>query len=305
MRPVIAVTGVDGFVGRHVVAAANEAGVDVVGLARNPIDDESLRADLVGEIAADLTEGWPDDLGADVDAVIHLAGLASVGPSFDAPQMYIHANSAMVTNLGEMLLRSERLPRVVAVSTGAVYRGGKDPLDEQAAVSPSSPYVVSKLLVENQVGYYAARGLDIVIARPFNHVGPGQGAGFLLPDLVSALRCWPGGVPLGVGNLYTARDYTDVRDVAAAYLALALSRSPLDDIYNVASGRALRGWDVLRSAADALDMDVPPVHVDRSRFRATDNPIIVGDAARIRDAVGWVPRIDFRKSVEDYVIASV
>ncbi len=100
---------------------------------------------------------------------------------------------------------------------GAVYA----PKDSEARaegdpVAFTSPYVVSKVLIENQFAGYPERGLDTNAARPFNHVGPGQGPGFLVPDLVRRLRGRAGAENFKFGNLSTARDYTDVRDVAAA-----------------------------------------------------------------------------------------
>lgn len=295
---VIAVTGVDGFVGRHVVAAAHEAGVSVVGIARAPIADPGLRALLAGELVADLTQEWPD---VDAGAVIHLAGLAAVEPSFDDPQLYIETNSAMVTHLGEALLRSGARPRVVGVSTGGVYAPRDSPLAEDAPVAASSPYVVSKLLVEYQFAYYAARDLDVVVARPFNHFGPGQSRGFLLPDLVAALQALPDGEPLPVGNLETARDYTDVRDVARAYVTLALAEGPLPAVLNIASGISLKGREVLELAAAALDMPAPATTVDPARMRATDHSVVTGDATLIAKLAGWSPSIPAAQSVADYV----
>lgn len=297
----IAVTGVDGFVGRHVVDAARAAGIEVIGVSRDPISDQGLRDRLVGEVTVDLTQRWP--AGIEVDAVVHLAGLAAVGPSFAEPQLYIETNSSMITHLGEALLAQNRPPRIVAASTGAVYSAARGPLDEDAATSPSSPYVVSKLLVESQLGYYAQRGLDVVIARPFNHLGPGQGRGFLVPDLVTALRELPAGESLAVGNLDTARDYTDVRDVARAYVDLATSSAPLASRYNIASGRAVRGRDVLELVASALELPMPPTRVDHARLRATDAETVTGDARRLAQALGWSPRIEIRQSIVDCVAA--
>ena len=94
--PRIAVTGVNGFVGRHVVAAARDAGVEVVGITSHSIKDDELRHRLASEVVADLTLGWPEI--DDVIAVIHLAGLSAVGPSFSSPQDYINTNSAIVTH---------------------------------------------------------------------------------------------------------------------------------------------------------------------------------------------------------------
>lgn len=297
----IAVTGVAGFVGRHVVTTARAAGLEVVGIALQPVIDHELRSQLAVEITSDLTRGWPEV--GEVDAIIHLAGLSAVGPSFTHPQNYIETNSAMVTHMAEALLRQRgHITRIVGISSGAVYAGGgRRPLSEEAPVAASSPYVVSKLLVENQLSYYAARGLDVVIARPFNHIGPGQSTGFLLPDLVASLDRLPDGDTLEVGNLATGRDYSDVRDVAEAYVRLAISARPLMPVYNVASGRSLQGWDILALAAEAMGVQVPPTRTDPSLLRATDVSHVVGDARRLSSGLDWTPHVEIRDSVRDYV----
>lgn len=183
----VAVTGVNGFVGRHLAAELAGHAVAVVGIGMDEKPDPALDGLLDEYVVADLVEGWPD-IG-NVDAVIHLAGLAAVGPSFDEPQHYITVNSSIVTNLCESVLASGSHPRVVMVSSGAIYDGNQQlPLTEESAIAFNSPYAVSKVLNESQAAYYRGRGLDCVIARPFNHIGPGQGPGFLLPDLAAALE---------------------------------------------------------------------------------------------------------------------
>lgn len=300
----IVVTGVDGFVGRHVAEIASARGLRVVGLTRTPLGADPVREHLVDAIEADLTQGWPDVTG---DAILHLAGYAAVGPSFAQPQRYLEGNSAMVTHLCEAMLRMpEPRPRILGVSSGAVYAGASatTPLDESSPTAPSSPYVVSKMLVELQFAYYASRGLDVVVARPFNHIGPGQSPGFLVPDLVAALRGLAPGEPLRVGDLSTARDYTDVRDVARAYLDLLAAPAHRSSIYNIASGASRTGNEILAYAAAALGVPVPPTEIDLAKVRAGDPARIVGDAGRLRTELDWAPQIPVEQSVRDYVAAS-
>lgn len=302
----LVVTGVDGFVGRHLARIAAGSGLDVFGIARNPGPDPDLLSSLSGYISADLRREWPQGVPEDAD-VVHLAGLAAVGPSFDRPQDYIDGNSAIVTKMCEALVASGFRGRVVGVSTGAVYaqKENEDARTERDAVAFTSPYVVSKILVENQLAYYSRRGLRTVVARPFNHIGPHQGPGFLLPDLLRQLRSSPPDRPLRVGNLATRRDYTDVRDVARAYLALATAPELAHDVYNVASGSSHSGLEILEALSAALDRPTPPLEVDESLIRATDPPIIVGDASRLRSDTGWSPTVPFATTIADTVAATL
>lgn len=299
----ITITGADGFVGRHLARAATAAGHQVIGIGHKPLADPTLDGILDESHVADLREGWPDDALGDV--VIHLAGRAAVGPSFDDPQGYICDNSAMVTSLGEAILKRPRdeWPRVVLASTGAVYdaAGEATPRTEQSPIRHASPYVVSKLLVESQLLYYRERGVDAVIVRPFNHIGPGQAGGFLVPDLTAALEALPADEPLLIGDLDTQRDYTDVRDVVAAYLLLAEAPTTSEVIYNVASGRSHPGLELLGYICEALGRPVPQLEIDERRIRATDARVIVGSADRLRGEFGWEPSIPIRRSVEEFV----
>ncbi len=297
----LAVTGVDGFVGRHLAAMAAEQGWRVVGIAQAAAAP-ALASSLSEYYQADLRHEWPLDGG--VDAVIHLAGLAAVGPSFAEPQRYIESNSSMVTTMCEALLaKGQRGTRIVGVSSGGVYAppAASNPVSEDSPTVESSPYVVSKLLVEHQLAYYSRRGLDTVVVRPFNHVGPGQGPGFLIPDLALAMRDLTGEQPLRAGDLTTERDYTDVRDVARAYLMLAGADSLRSRVYNVASGNARSGHRVLELIAAAMGRSTPAVEIDPSRIRATDPRRITGAADRLRAEFGWQPEISLAKSIADFV----
>ena len=279
----VVVTGAEGFVGPHVVRTLQAAGHEVVPLTFRDHD---------------LTVSWPD-VGP-VDGIVHLAGLSAVGPSFDDPQRYIDVNSTMVTHLFEALVAADAKTRVLVVSSGAVYGSGEGrPIDEHTRLDITSPYVVSKLLVETQVAYYRRRGIDALVARPFNHIGPGQGPGFIVPDLAARLRALPDGDELTTGNLDASRDYTDVRDVARAYLALLELPDPRHGIYNVASGTPHTGHDVLAALCQALGRDVPPTRQERTR--AVDPTAVTGNATRLREDTGWHPEIPFDQSIHDFV----
>lgn len=298
--PLVVITGAGGFVGPHVAKVATEGGWRVWATGKESEPAAKLEPWCEEYIGADLARRWP--VSTRVDAIVHLAGLAAVGPSFADPQRYIEVNSAIMTTMCESLLQSSSRPRVVVVSSGSVYAPDEHgPIEESAPTLPSSPYSVAKLLVETQARYYAQRGLDTVIARPFNHIGPGQGAGFLVPDLVASLRALPPGAALPVGNLDTARDYTDVRDVARAYHYLASSPSHASSVYNVASGQSRTGHEVLAAAAAAMGRDVPTLVVEASRLRPGDAARIRGSADRLRDEFGWAPQVDWKASIRDFV----
>lgn len=295
----VAVTGINGFVGKHLARELAEHDISVVGVGQ----EESVHEDIADKVEryhqADLAETWP--IKGKIDAVIHLAGLAAVGPSFESPQDYITLNSSMVTQMAEYYLRSEAVsPRFVVVSSGAVYSPDQDmPLTEDATTGISSPYVLSKLLVELQCEYYRTRGLDFVVARPFNHIGPGQREGFLVPDMIEQLR--EAEDEIMVGNIGTKRDYTDVRDVVAAYRGLAIAPNLKHPTYNICSGLSVAGKDIVEALKKIMGKDDVEVVVDKTRVRPNDPPNIVGDYSRLQADTGWAPAIPLQQTLEDCV----
>lgn len=292
----IAVSGVNGFVGVHLARELAGNGHEVLGLGKGPVAPEAS-AHLSEYVDQDLAVAWPDLAAAGVTGVAHLAGLSAVGPSFADPQRYIAGNSAPMTLLGEQLLASAPALRVVVISTGAVYAPGVG-IRESSPTVAGSPYAVSKLLVETQCDYYRRRGADIVVMRPFNHIGPGQQTGFLLPDLIAGLRAGS----LTVGDLDTRRDYTDVRDVVRAY-RLALEAPSVPPVLNVCSGVSVSGRTMLELAAGFLGVRDPQVTVDPARLRPDDPRDISGDHALARDVLGWTPAFTLRETVGDTVTA--
>jgi GDP-4-dehydro-6-deoxy-D-mannose reductase len=291
----IAVSGVNGFVGSHLVADLVRHGHDVVGLGRGE-PAANLHGRLAGYHDQDLSLAWPDL--PDLDAVVHLAGLSAVGPSFADPQSYLSGNSAPVTHLGESLLASGLASRVVVVSTGAVYAPGTQ-IAEADETRVSSPYAMSKLLVELQCTYYRSRGLDITVMRPFNHLGPGQQKGFLLPDLVAGVTAGR----LVVGNLDTRRDYTDVRDVVRAYRLAVESREPLPPVLNVCSGVSVSGRELLDLVLEQHGTASTDVRVDPALVRPGDPAEISGDNGLIARTLSWQPELPLADTVRDTLAA--
>jgi len=296
----VVISGVNGFVGHHLAYELNNAGVSVIGIGQ----EESINPDIssvVGEYhQANLIESWPDI--PDAKAVIHLAGLAAVGPSFEKPQLYINANSSMVTNLCEYYLDKEKKPRIVIVSSGTVYDSNQElPIKEGGRIGFTSPYAVSKILNENQADYYRHRGLDCVVVRPFNHIGPGQGLGFILPDMYERLSTLGDEEKIITGNIETRRDYTDVRDIVRAYGKLALASTLNYGVYNLCSGRSVSGVEIFNSLKSEMGLNGIEYEIDQSLVRPNDILDIVGDSSRLKEETGWSPQIDIHQTVRDFV----
>lgn len=301
----ILVTGINGFVGEHVAREFVNRGFSVVGVGHDSEANEKVAPLLRTYVSCDmLDEAQVNDRlsMSGVRAIIHLAGLANVGQSFDKPQRFMTENGVMVNNVLAKALADEMPGRTVAISTGALYDSTQPlPLSEESRTYPNSPYAVGKLMAEDVVKYYRLRGTDAVIARPFNHIGPGQGPGFILPDLYEQLQSAEDSGNMMVGNIATKRDYTDVRDIARAYAELALAPSLEHDTYNICSGESLSGQTILNTIKEAAGVKDIEVRVDPAKIRPTDIDNIVGDSSRLRDELGWGPAITIEQTIKDFV----
>ena len=308
--PKVLITGVNGFVGHHLTRELKANDCEVYGVGMQPGSSADLAQVLDGYYSADLTDmEQVEKLPlADMDAIISLAGLAKVGESFKNPDLYMRVNTLVVSNISKVLLEHGAKTRHLAISTGAVYDSGQRPpfAETGRLAEKESPYVMSKIAMEKENQVFREEGLDVVIARPFNHIGPGQESGFLLPDLTQEVRqALSGNHEVRVGNLDTKRDYTDVRDVVRAYRMLALAKSLDNPIYNVCSGRSIAGKKILSLVLKNFGAEKKVrVVVDDEKFRPSDAPDIFGDNSQLLGETGWSPTIPVEQTVADYISSS-
>ena len=281
MKPVL-ITGAEGFVGTHLRAllgdSAVAAGVDV----------------LDGAAVSEAVKT------SRTRCVVHLAAESSVAASWkDAPATW-SVNVVGTVNVLEAVRNEQPSARVLFVSTGEVYgRADRFPTPESALVAPLSPYAATKAAAEIACGQFARRGLDVVVARAFNHEGPGRDERFAFGSWahqIARLEEAGGGV-LEVGDLSAERDITDVRDVCRAY-TLLLDGAASAGTYNVASGRGVRMSHIVELFVSLARC---PVEVEwrEDRVRPLEIPRMVGDASRLRNATGWQPKIPLEQTVAD------
>jgi GDP-4-dehydro-6-deoxy-D-mannose reductase len=301
----IVVSGINGFVGEHLARELKSIGHIVHGIGREPTPKGAVVHLLDKYTQCDLMDRESTNLisleGA--SAIIHLAGLASVTDSFKFPERYIKDNSTMTDNLLSSGLQQGFSGRAVIISTGAIYDSNQAmPLKEDAIKTQGSPYSIGKIAAEETAKQYKDRGLDIVIARPFNHIGPGQASGFLVSDLYDQILAAKnsGHSVISVGNIATRRDFTDVRDIVKAYSLLADAPTLQYDTYNIASGNSYSGEDILNKLTALMGISVT-AEIDPKRVRPTDAPEIVGDSSRIQDELGWTPSISLEQTISDFV----
>lgn len=304
MAEKIIITGINGFVGEHLADAFKQDGFEVIGVAYDTTPNVKVHDKLDAYISCNLLDqDSVKEINLDeVRAIVHLAGLSAVGKSFEEPHRYIADNALMTYNLLDHAKTQDFKGRVVVISTGALYDPNQPlPLTEQSKTGASSPYAIGKLATEHVVSYFHNRGLDTVAIRPFNHIGPGQGLGFLLPDLFEQLTSHEDDGEMMVGNIDTKRDYTDVRDIVEAYKLLALAEGLSHEVYNVCTGTSRSGKEILGMLQNITGITDVKIVVDPAKIRPSDVMDICGDASRLRDELDWQPKIPLEQTVRDFV----
>jgi GDP-4-dehydro-6-deoxy-D-mannose reductase len=289
----VLITGSAGFVGRHLLEALRERGHEVF---------ETDHAATGEALAVDVTDALAVHAAFELarpDAVAHLAAQAFVPASLEDPAATQRVNAGGTQNVldaARALAAGGARARVLVVSSADVYGNQPAeayPLRETTAPRPANPYAASKVAAEALASAYARSfGVDAVVTRAFNHIGTGQDERFAVPAFALQLaRIAAGAEPVvQVGNLSATRDILDVRDVCDAYVRILEGAGQAGEIYNVCSGTATPMREILRRLIEFARVPVE-VREDASRMRPADVPVSVGDAAKLRAATGWAPRI--------------
>ena len=303
---IVLVTGASGFVGRHLVAHLLSCGDRVVAAA-DQFDDSFPNHENLTKLVVDITndQAVHQLVGEHMaDAVMHLAAIAFVPVAGDNPA------KAMAVNVGgtAALLRAVGLhcprARVLVVSSAEVY--GRTAVDghqliEDDVLQPVNLYAQSKLLAEQTAAWFATnQSLDILVARPFPHLGPWQSPSFAISGFARRLAIITAGQAepvLQVGNLSAYRDFTDVRDVVRAY-RLAISSLPGGTVFNVCSEKEHQISQLAERLIELSGVEVKLV-VDPARLRPIDLPRLCGSNARLRSGTGWSIDIPIDQTLGD------
>jgi GDP-4-dehydro-6-deoxy-D-mannose reductase len=290
----ILITGINGFVGRHLSAHLSAQGAEVFGfdLAR-PAAKNVFLGDMLDRATCQrvLSEAVPD-------IIFHLAGLIK-SPEIDS--LY-RANLSATVTLFEQIIESGRHPIFVMAGSSAVYgrRAGNKPITEQVKLHPLTHYAISKAAQEMAaLRYFESYGLPVVILRMFNLLGPGQS-----PEL--ACSAFARQIALAevtrtneivTGNLDARRDFVDVRDAVRAF-ALAAEKGKPGQVYNVCFGQAVSIRKCLETMI-SMSSHTLMHRVNTERVQKNDVPVQVGSASKIQSVMGWQPQIPLEQSLAD------
>lgn len=288
------VTGLGGFVGGYVAEAVAAGAFGDTELLRLP-EGLDLRNPVATEQA--VADSAPD-------RVLHLAGQSFVPRAIETPAETYEVNVLGTVNLVQALIKAGFNGRFLYVSSGDVYGRVEEqdlPVRPDTPARPMNPYASSKIAAEDYcLEEWRRTGLQAVIARPFNHIGPRQDARFVIASFAQQLVQIARGERepvLHVGDIDTTRDFSDVRDVVRAYAAL-LQAGEAGCRYVVASGVERSPRQLLEYMIQSMGLQIRIVQ-DPARMRASEQRRMVADATETTRACGWQPRVAIEDTLED------
>ena len=307
----IFITGIGGFAGSHLADfALQQAGVRVSGILRDSERDEHLRQSRekislssceiseFQQVFSVLKETRPD-------VIFHVAGQAFVPSSFERAAETFRTNVIGTINIFEAVKALEISPRIIVVTSGEVYgetNGLPTVHTEQSIPQPVNPYAASKTSVDYIAQTYKKfEGLDIVIARPFNHTGPRQRPNFVCSSIarqIVMMKKKGGDRVLKVGNIKARRDFTDVRDIVRGYWALSQIDNTTEFIFNLCSGTVYSIEQIIRMFQEITGEEYS-LSVEPARLRGYDIQLLAGNADALRRSTGWTATIPLQETLRD------
>lgn len=273
----VLLTGAAGFTGRYVFDLLRGAGAEVHELHSGGAKPVNLldRVALTARVHAIMPH-----------RVVHLAAISFVAHG-DAEEIY-RVNVVGTRNLLDALASLPEAPsNVLLASSANVYGNAEGVLGEDAPLSPQNDYAVSKMAMEAMASLWTDK-LPLTMVRPFNYTGRGQDEKFLIPKIVSHFR--RGADLIELGNVDVSRDFSDVRDVAAAYLRL-LSGQGAGQIYNICSGTAWSLAEIIELMRGISGRDIE-VRVNPAFVRPNEVKSLIGNNSKLRARIGDLPGFD-------------
>jgi nucleoside-diphosphate-sugar epimerase len=289
----ILITGAAGFVGHHlsVVLAAS--------FPEARLFTQEFDITDPTQVSTAVSEAAPD-------ACLHLAAISTNAMAAVDESHAWTVNLHGSLHLAQAILRHAPDCQLLFVSSadayGASFRSGSK-LNESAALAPLNLYAATKAAADLALGAMAEKGLRVVRLRPSNHTGPHQSSALVVAAFARQVARIEAGLQqpvIEVGNLEPRRDFLDVRDVCAAYVAVMARQDVIAPgaIFNIASGEARRVGDVL-NALIAIAGVTAEIRVDPGRTRSTDVPLAWCDAARAQAQLGWTPGTPWQQTLHN------
>jgi len=275
----VLVTGAGGFVGRCLVRALREEGVDVSAPGRDTLD-----------VVLGVFPDWQ------VDQVVHLAARTFVPESWLDPTGFYRVNAQGTLNVLDFCRRMGA--RLVHVSAYCYGKPSVLPISESAPLRPNNPYALSKAAAEAACRFFSEYyETALTILRPFNLYGPGQPPQFLIPHIVDQALD-PAVAEIVVEDDAPRRDYVYLDDFVAAICAVCASPT-LGSVYNVGSGKSHSVAEIANLIRQIAGVNKPVM--SQGNRRPSEILDVVADITAIRRDLGWSPSVGLLQGLKNVV----
>lgn len=318
MKKKILITGFSGFVARHFLNYMVEKheevevfGIDIIPppYALATYEDKiTVHFQKINLLDVDTLKDYLS--AVQPDYILHLASFSSVAYSWNNPGISFVNNTNIFLNLVLSVKELGIKARILSVGSSEEYGGclEKDmPLREEYPLKPCSPYAVARVSQEMLSKVFTeSYGMEIIMTRSFNHIGPWQDSRFVIPGFIEKVleikkqgkRC---GI-IEVGDLNIIRDFVDVRDVVKAYWLL-LCEGRKGEVYNICSGKGIRLEDMLKMIGELADVSVEGKRTEKF-IRPNENRMIIGSNEKMYKELGWFPNIELKVTLENMILES-
>lgn len=241
------------------------------------------------------------------DEVYNLAAQSHVRASFDQP---VHTGD--VTGLGavrllEAIRSTDPEIRYYQASSSEMFGSTLPPQSEKTPFHPRSPYAVAKVYAYwATINHREAYGMHASNGILFNHESPRRGKEFVTRKITSAIPRLVSGEQktLYLGNLDARRDWGHAVDYVRAMHMMVQHDEPLDLVVGTGEAHSVR--EFLDAAFGVVDLDWEQyVEIDPRFYRPTEVDFLQADITKVKETIGWEPRITFTELVEEMVIADM
>jgi NAD dependent epimerase/dehydratase len=305
----VLVTGAEGFIGSHLVDHLLDQGATVRAMVcynsfgttgwLDPEQNPKLRKNL-DIVSGDIRDPFfVSQASQDIDYIFHLAALIAIPFSYVAPQSYVETNITGTLNVLEAC-RRHNVKRMIHTSTSEVYGTAMfTPITEEHPLQGQSPYSASKIGADHMVQAYA-RSFDLpaVILRPFNTFGPRQSERAVIPTVIRQIldnTC----AEVGLGDLTPVRDFNYVKDIAEAFIRLAMcEKIEAGTAYNAGSGYSVTIAEMVDLVERCTGIK-KPIKIESSRWRPKNSEVfeLIADAQKLETACGWKSETDIESGL--------
>jgi dTDP-glucose 4,6-dehydratase len=298
MKPIVLVTGADGFIGSHLTEALVKHGYRVRAFVLynsfnscgwlDHSDPEIKKS--IEIFAGDVRD--PHGVRQAMkrcDVVFHLAALISIPYSYHSPDTYIDTNVKGTLNIVQAA-RELGISKVIHTSTSEVYGTAHFvPITEEHPLQGQSPYSASKIGADHiAMSFYHAFNTPVSIVRPFNTYGPRQSARAIIPTIITQIAS--GRERIKLGCLSPTRDFNYVTDTVNAFIAAAASDQVVGEVINIGSNYEVSMGDTAKIIAEIMGANIE-IECDEQRIRPENSEVerLWADNSKARKLTAWTP----------------